>query len=409
MYFKVSILLLATSKCFGQENQDTSVFRNSLTDKIGNFSIELLYHTAVHENRQNLIMSPFTVWTTLAVISEGATGATRMQINHAIRIFYKNRERDRSFYKSIAQWLVVKTNTINLAKANIMAINSANNPNQDYQEIAKTNYDVDVWPMDFSSNSVAAENFNGYIKNVTRGLITNAVDSTSFVDTPMVLASVLYFKAQWTAPFNASSTTVMPFYDENNQKIGEVNMMYNRYTYGFANMKHLKARVLELKYGIEDRLSMIIMVPHFGVSLEDMFRNFLTVQLDSFFEELRVSKEEYSEEEVDCFLPRFKIDSNIDLSEILKERMGIVDMFDPRKALLGHIARSSVYVSKIVHKAVIEVTEEGTSAAAVSVAEFTNRMGVVRFEANKPFAYIIVEKNTNAIVFGGVYIQPSLH
>lgn len=408
MYFKASFILFI-ALCSGQEeNQDTTLIRNSLTEKIGNFSIELLYHTS-KQNEENLIISPITVWTTLAVISEGASGHTRMQINNAIRVLYKNRVRTRTDYKSIAQYLVVNTSTVDLAKANIMAINKDNLPNQDYQDLAKLNYDVDIWPMDFKNNNDAAINFNGYINNVTRGIISNAVDSNSFVNTPLVLASILYFKGQWTVPFNASSTGLMPFYNENSEKIGEVNMMYNRHTYPFSNIKLLKARVVELKYGLQDRLSMIIMVPHFGVSLEDMFKNFMLVPLDSFFEQLRLAKEEYSDDEVDCFIPRFKIESDVDLTELLKQKMGINDLFDPKLAQLPNIARTSIFVSRILHKAVIEVTEQGTSAAAVNVAEFSNRMGVVRFEANKPFAYMIVEKKTNTIVLGGVYRKPSLY
>lgn len=404
------IIITYISLCAGQvEKQNVPNVRNSLTSKIGNFSIEILYHTVKEQENKNVIVSPFTIWTTLAVISEGARDLTRRQINHAIRISAKNKDKNRIEFKNIAQWLTVKTNTIDLSKENIMLVNDDFSPHRDYQELAKLNYDVKVWPTNFTNSELAATNLNTYIKNVTKGLITNIVDSQAFKNSPMVLASAIYFKGQWTVPFNVTNTLAMPFFDENNKKIGQVNMMYNRHTYAFSNMRQLQARVVELPYGAENRLSMLIMLPHNGVMLENMFRNFLTTPLDAFFEELRLSKEEYADDEVDCFIPRFKIESSIDLTDTLKQKFGIYDMFDPDYALLPLVARTPVHVSKLVHKAVIEVVEEGTSAAAVTVAEFSNRMGVIRFEVNKPFAYMIVEKVTNSIVFGGVYRHPSLY
>ena len=225
----------------------------------------------------------------------------------------------------------------------------------------------------------------------------------------MVLTSGLYFRGQWTLPFNASSTMRMPFFNSKSEKIGEVNMMYNRNTYPFANIQELKARVIEIPYGVENRLSMLIMLPHPGVSVEDMFFNFYRVTLDRIFEELKIAKEEYGDDEVDCFIPRFKIESNLDLTEILKNQFNIVDLFDENRARLPFMARTPLYVSKIIHKAEIEVTEEGTTASGVTLAEFSNRIGTIRFEANRPFTYVIVEKTTNTIVFGGFYQQPSLY
>lgn len=406
-------LLICVVFCYGQDvvtNGTTPRVRNGLEEKIGNFSIELLYHTAlVQAPKDNLIISPFTVWTVLAVISEGAAGRTRIEINNALRITSRTTEITRRHFADIAQWLQVKTNTIELAKFNAIFVDKQGLPLPDFQESAKRYYDTNMVSLNFADNENAANLVNGAISNFTHGLIPKIVESSNFKDTKMLLTSALYFKGQWTIPFNASSTTVEPFYDSNGTKIGEVKMMYNRGTYPFANIKELKARVIELPYGKENRLSMIIMLPNHGVSLQDMFRNFLMVPLDLFFEELRISKEEYSDDEVDCFLPRFKIQSNLDMSDVLQRQFHIKDLFDINLARLPNLARTPMYVSRVIHKAEIDVTEEGTTAAAVTVAEFSNRIGAVRFEANRPFTYIIVEKMTNSIVFGGFYKQPSLY
>lgn len=391
---------------------DTTIsrVRNGLTEKIGNFSIEFLYHTSVLQAPgQNMIISPITIWTALAVISEGASGNTKLQINTALRLS-RNKNNNRKNFAEMARWLIVNNaHTIELAKFNGIFVDKQRLLSSEFQETAKTTYDTDIITLSFDNPELAANRLNGVISNFTHGRIPSIVQSSNFQDTPMVLASALYFKGQWAVPFNSTSTSKQPFFDSNGTQIGEVNMMYHRATYPFSNIKMLQARVIELPYGKENRLSMLIMLPNYGISLESMFSNFQKVPLDAFFEELRLSKEDYSDDEVDCFLPRFKIKSELDLTEVLKQKMGVQDLFDMSKATLPFMSRKPLYVSKLVHKAEIEVTEEGTIATAVTVAEFSNRIGVVRFEANRPFTYMIVEKITNTIVFGGFYRQPSLY
>ncbi|XP_075985992.1 serine protease inhibitor 77Ba-like [Anticarsia gemmatalis] len=383
---------------------------NGLSERIGNFSIEVLYHTSkTLEEGQNFIMSPITMWNVLAVVAEGAYGPTRSEIRNAIRWNTKQSNATRNGFKNITSLLKVNTDTVQLAKINTMFVDTNRLPLRDFQDTAKSEYETEVLPLDFKDNVNAANAINRAISNVTHGLIERIVEPDYFENTAMVMTSALYFKGQWTVPFNSSSTSKMPFYDSKGNKIGEVNMMYNRFTYPFSNMRGLQARVIEIPYGKQNRLSMLIMLPNPGVSVEDMFKNFQTVDLDSFFEELRVSKEEYSEDEVDCFIPRFKIESNLDMTDVLKTRFGIERLFDPAQASLPYIARTPLHVSKIVHKAKIEVTEEGTEAAGVTAAEFSNRIGAVQFQANRPFTYVIVEKVTNSIVFGGFYKTPSLY
>lgn len=399
----------------GQKIEDTTDtlpngLHNGLTERIGNFSIELLYHTSKSQtNGKNLILSPITVWTVLAVISEGATGETAKQINNVLRVTTKGRNATRLGFQNIYEWLQVNTSTVELAKVNAAFVRQERLLLPDFKEKAETIYKTNIMPLDFNDGEKTAKTINQKVSDATRGRIPKLVEGNDFSDTQMILTSALYFKGQWTIPFNASSTTKLPFFSSNGTKIGEVNMMYSRNTFPFALIKDLQARVIELPYGKENRLSMLIMLPNPGVSLENMFLNFATVPLDTVFSELRVAKEEFGDDEVDCFIPRFKIESSLDMTEILKNKLNIVDLFDETKARLPNIARTPLYVSKVVHKAEIEVTEEGTTASAVTAAEFSNRIGAVQFVANRAFCFMIVEKITNSIVFGGVYETPSLY
>ncbi|XP_014369649.2 serine protease inhibitor 77Ba [Papilio machaon] len=403
----IAFIFILFGLCYTQTNINQMNLHHGLTERIGNFSIEVLYHTTTMQKQvENLVMSPFTLWTVLAVIAEGASGETLKQISRAIRVSPKLRAKTREDFRNIAQWLLVNTSTVDLEKFNAIFVDEKKLPLNDFVSIANQ-YDTKLVKLNFTG-SKTSELINRAIDNVTHGKIPNLTDPGDFGETQMILTSALYFKGQWTVPFNKSSTTKQPFYDSHSKKIGEVNMMYNRHNYPFANILELNARVIEIPYGKENRLSMLIMLPNPGFSLQDMFLNFNKVPLDTIFENLKLSTDEYGDEEVDCLIPRFKIESSLDLTEMLKRQLNIRDLFDESKVSLPFMSRIPMYVTKVTHKAAIEVTEEGTEAAAITAAEFTNRIGVVRFEANRPFCYLIIEKTTNSIVFGGFYQYPSL-
>lgn len=399
----IVFIVLSVTSCYAQF--ETSY--NDLPNRIGNFTIEALYHTSlILQDKQNIIMSPLTIWTALAAIAEGAQGDTKHQISSAIR--WRMRIDRPNNYKEISQWLKVNTNTFKLSKINTMFVDRNSLLKRDFQDSAKANYEMNVVGVDFSDSVVVANVLNRVITNFTNGLIKQIVEPHYFQNSNMVLASAVYFMGQWSVPFNASATRRAPFTDSEGQIIGEVNMMYKRFPYPLTNFRQLQARAIELPYGDGNRMSMFVLLPNPGVSVDTMFKNMQNLNLETFFEEMRMSKEEYPDDEVDCFLPRFVAKSEIDLVEVLKGSFGIIDLFDPRSARLGLIANTPVYVSKMFHRAQIEVTEEGTIAAAVTVAQFKSRSGIITFKADRPFVYLIVEKVTNTIVMCGLYKQPSL-
>ncbi|CAB3225833.1 unnamed protein product [Arctia plantaginis] len=400
----IVLIVLSMALCYAQVHTPY----NDLPNRIGNFSIEALYHTSrTLQDGQNIIMSPLTIWTALAAIAEGAQGGTREEIFNAIR--WRGTRDISNSYREISQWLKVNTYTVKLTKLNTMFVDQKSLVLRHYQDLAKVNYEMDVISLNFSDSVVVASVLNRAIADFTNGVIKQIVEPDYFQNSNMVLVSAIYFKGQWSVPFNTSETKRAPFYDSEGQTIGDVNMMHKRYTYPLSNFRQLQARVIELPYGDRNRMSMFVMLPNPGVSVENMLRNMQNLNLDSFFEEMRISKEEYPDDEVDCFFPRFKVESEIDLVDVLQKNFGITDLFDPKNARLGLIARTPVYVSKMFHRAQIEVTEEGTTAAAVTVAEFKSRSGIVTFKADRPFVYLIVEKETNTIVICGLYKQPSLY
>lgn len=387
---------------------------NGLTENIRKFSFELLYHTSKAQAKQkNLIISPIAMWTILAATSEGAITTTRRQIDQAIAWSIPNvirlaiHSKYRATISTIANWLQPRTETIDLVKINAIFVDSKKSPLQEFSDTALKYDDTKFVAIDFKKCEDAAKIVNKVISKVTDGKIPKLVDSSSFSDSEMVLASASYFKGEFTFSFNRSNTARAPFYNSKGNKIGEVNMMYKRDSYAFANIKELGASVIELPYGRENRFSMLVMLPHPGVLLESIFSNFVNVTLDSLLEELRSFKEDYGDNEVDCYIPRFRIESDLDMTDTLKNSFGIIDVFDESKAELPFMANFLLHISKVIHKTQIEVSDDYTIASGAATSNInSNRFGVVRFEANRPFTYMIIERTTHTIVFGGFYREP---
>lgn len=206
-------------------------------------------------------------------------------------------------------------------------------------------------------------------------------------------------------PFNRSYTNEEPFFDEFGKLVGNVNMMFQRGPFSYTAIAELESHVLELPYGEDDRLSMIVLLPRKNVPLPSVLERLANYGITPMLNELRRADTEYEEDEVEVFLPRFSITADFTLNVIL-ERMGLTDIFDVNRANFSKISKQSIYLSRIIHKAKIEVNEMGTVAAAVGGAIFANKATPPRFYANRPFAYLIVEKQTRALLFGGQVRNP---
>lgn len=218
-----------------------------------------------------------------------------------------------------------------------------------------------------------------------------------------IITFQLFYFSQ--SPFNISQTIEEYFYDENEQVVGKVNMMFQRGQFSYTGISDLDAHVLELPYGKEDRLSMVILLPRKGVHLSTVISRLPSYGINRIVDELRKADQEFEDDEVEVYIPRFSITADFTLNVIL-EQMGLTDIFDPNKADLSKISKHSIYLSRIIHKSLIQVNEVGTVATAATGGIFANKATPPRFHANRPFGFLIIERTTNTILFCGQVRKP---
>ncbi|XP_012659741.1 serpin B11 isoform X2 [Otolemur garnettii] len=194
-------------------------------------------------------------------------------------------------------------------------------------------------------------------------------------------------------------TKTVPFQEGKNVI---VEMMYQTGTFKLAFIKEPKMQVLELPY-VNKQLSMIILLPVGTTNLEQVEKQ-LTVRT---FHQW-TSSSNMIEREVEVHLPRFKLEIKYELNSLLKS-LGMTDVFNQNKAdLSGMSAAKGLYLSKVIHKSYLDVSEEGTEAAAGAGESIAVKRLPIRdqFLANHPFLFFIRHSHTNAILFCGKLASP---
>ena len=233
-------------------------------------------------------------------------------------------------------------------------------------------------------------------------------------NTKLVLVNATYFKGDWQFKFDKSKTQKGDFH-VSPTKIVQTDMMHSKGEYRMLHsVIDLKgASALDMPYkGM--CLSMIFLLPikHWDIhtkrykhsSLSDLEKAISKVT------DLNSILTFGQKTNVKVTLPRFKLESTIDLIKPLKQ-LGLTDMFDGRKADFSGMTggTKSLYVSKAVQKAFVEVNEEGTEAAAATSIIFTSRSsrGPPEFRCDRPFMFLIRDNLTGMILFSGQVTDPT--
>jgi serpin B len=239
---------------------------------------------------------------------------------------------------------------------------------------------------------------NGWVRKRTGGKIDSILDRLDPA-TALVLIDAIYFKAPWRRAFDVKATRYEPFH----LREGEVSvpMMHRRGYYAVAQREGYRA--IRLPYSGE-RMSMIVMLPDAGTG--EIVRRLDDHEMRRLLEALRAP------EEVELSLPRFKAGFAADLVRPFQE-MGMRRAFDPRTADFSGMtqpqAEEPLAIGEIRHRAIIEVTEQGTEAAAatgIGAVVTSVRPPPEEFRVDRPFVFAIVDNETGAILFAGRIADP---
>ncbi|XP_050676224.1 serine protease inhibitor 77Ba-like [Leptidea sinapis] len=375
------------------------------SERASNFSIELLHYTQL-EKEGHVVISPFGIWTLMTGVALGATGESEKQL---LRAFFLPRDEADIVkgYRDLTKTVLdPRTSDVKLASKNFMFLDRGFEVYNTFKSKMVNDFGAMVNILNFADPNSAARDANSIIQG-SGAMVSNVLKSTDFKESRMILTNAISFKGLWMSPFNKSETTLESFYDEQRNLIGKVNMMYQRAEFAYSSMPSMKSLIVELPYGKDKKYCMLLILPHHKVSVADVYKKFASVSFKDIFAKLQKDVDEYGFEEIEVKLPRFKISTNVVLNSPLNN-MGVYDIFDQVSASFKKVSSESIYVSAIVHKADIEVTESGTVASASTSAYFADRISTPTFNADRPFLYFVMEKPTATVIFSGIYSKPSV-
>ena len=379
---KKNISLTPTQRKMCDRNTDfaCNLFRTVTKSKQGNSST---------------ILSPVSVSYLLGMLNEGADGNTRQQISDVLGLGDDVLETNKYFKKLIDEAPLVDAKaTVKIA--NLITVNSARGINliQQYQYDMQKYYKAKADALDFGSGN-SLDYINNWCNSHTNGMIPSILNRLD-MEACMYLLNAVYFKASWTHKFDPEATRDRTFTKQNGSTV-MLPMMHRKGNASYGENGLYK--MLCMPYG-SNGYSMYVLLPHNGNTIDDIIQD-LSAQT------LKEEQHEMSNREVDILMPRFTTTSETYLEDALSS-MGMPLTFNKMLAEFPNMANcSDLYVSMMKQRAKIEVNEEGTKAAAVTVSAMTNRSmsigSICTFHATKPFVYYIVENSTGTIFFMGTY------
>ncbi|MFA6769959.1 MAG: serpin family protein [Bacteroidales bacterium] len=351
--------------------------------------------------RENVMISPLSLNLAMAMCWNGADGQTKEQIKNTLG-FVGNTDQDvNSFFKKMIETLPKTDPSVKLSIANSIWQHKDFAVLESFLATNKKWFNASIQSLDFrNSNSVNI--INDWCSNNTNGMIKKIIDEIK-PNEVLFLINALYFKAPWKNEFKEEKTTMQPFYlrDGSSKNVSTMNQEVTcQYSEG------TNYRAATLPYGNE-AFNMTIILPNEEHLPEDLFTILeATSPTTNSWSTIINDK---TATILDIYLPKFKFEYEIEFNDILK-KMGITDAFIAGLANFSRISSErELIITKVLQKTAIEVNEKGSEAAAVtSVGVGVTSMPLKnKFRVNRPFVFVISEKQTSAILFAGKVEIPS--
>ena len=394
--FAALILLLAGSLCRGADPGAVEAAKS--TQALGT---DLYRVFAAQEG--NLFLSPYSITEVLALASDGASGKTRDEILHALHWTGPQRDMAAAFAAQEHQLDLAARDGANLSIANGLWYQRGGAPVGSFLEAARDDYRAEVRAVDFAANSAAVgQEINDWVSTKTLGKITGLIPPGPMASgTRLVLANAVYFKGSWETPFEKRDTVPHSFFLTGDRSI-QVPTMENVAAMQAATTDDCS--LLEMPYAGGD-LSMVVVLPKARGGLAVLEQQLSPDRLAQWLQAVD-SARSWS---VHVRLPKFKVEYAADLMGPLRS-LGVTSAFTAGQADFSGIdGGRDLIISALLHKAYVEVNEEGTVAAASTLGSFSVAAveTPVRFYADQPFLFVIKDNQTGSILFIGRVSDPT--
>jgi len=365
---------------------------------LNQFGLKLVSDLAAHQGHKNLFVSPLSLFLALAMTENGAEGGTRSAMRQTLAVPAGVSED--ALHESAAALMktLQSQKGIELSIANALWSDASLPLAADYVARCRNFYQAEATTLDFSKAKAAADTINGWVSQKTHDKIPAIVDQISFAAAKAILTNAVYFRGRWDYQFSKALTQDAPFHLPGGRE-KKVPMMHrpsirNAYRSG----KGFEAAALPYE---NSQAVLYAILPAPDHSPEEVLA---TIKLD----ELRLPAEP---NELDLRLPRFSLDFGPASLKPTLSHMGMGAAFEGRGDFRP-MGSPLFFVSDVLHRTRLEVDEEGTVAAAATAVLMAptamppRKLLQKTLVFDRPFALLLCDLQTGAILFAGVVYEP---
>jgi serpin B len=373
---------------------------STIVQRNNEFALNLYNHLA-RAGKRNLFFSPYSISSALAMTFAGTRGSTEQEMADVLRFPAEQDDLHSVFARLNATIFGGKKPDYTIKIANRLCGQQGYQLRAEFLKLLRTSYGADFEQLDFGGQpEIASQKINQWVEEQTAGKITNLIVPEALSElTRLLLVNAVYFKGNWSEKFDEAATKEDFFRLGLLNKV-KVQMMHQQASFSYAEADGVQ--VIELPYGDRD-LSMVVLLPQHVGEL---------AKLESALSASNVNKwlTAFFPQSVDVYLPKFRLSEQFVLAAVLKS-MGMASAFSDMDADFSGITdqQPGLCISEVIHKAFVEVNEEGTEAAAATavLAGYVSVPPPVPvFRADHPFVFMIQHNESGSILFMGRVAYP---
>jgi len=401
----IAILILCISCEKAPKNTTGAIIPLSFSEQeviesSNNFSINIFKEISIDTN-ENVFISPLSIGMALAMTYNGAEGVTKTEMENVLGFENADSNSINNAYKNIYNNLLLYDEKVELSLANSIWYKQELTVEETYKNIIENCYYGGINPIN-TSDPASKDIINSWVEEKTNDKIKDLVKYVS-PDDVMFLVNAIYFNGKWKYQFNKDDTYDGTFYKEDGSTVSCKIMALGESEINTNSTDDFM--LVEMPYG-DGLYNMVVLLPSTNKTVNDIIETLNTKLLDSLINTSTTRS-------IQIKMPKFKVEYEQKLNNVLKS-IGMPTAFDDQNAEFPHLfkeikeIKGYLYISRVRHKAFVEVNEEGSEAAAATVVAITyDSIDIPEtVMLNRPFIYFIRENTTGTILFAGKLIEP---
>lgn len=359
------------------------------------FGIKLFQQVNDEANpNENLFISPTSVGLALAMTYNGAKNETKEAMEECMQVSGLSTQEINEVYQNLMQGLIGADPDVVFTVANSIWYEQTFSVHADFLNTNIQYYDAEVSPLDFA-DPASVDVINHWVDINTNNKIEKIIDKID-ANQVMFLINAIYFKGTWQYEFDPANTANLPFYPENGTPVNVPTMHMEADLLTYSNGLF---QAVKLPYG-NGSFYMTVILPTESNTVDDLIASLTMENWTEWQSSFSLT------EGFELFLPKFKFEYETDLIPALSQ-MGMGIAFTDMADFSGISDFGPLFINMVKHKTFVDVNEEGTEAAAVTIVGIGyTSVNPNLMMVNRPFLFTICEESTGAIVFMGKVVLP---